>query len=59
MKENMKCKECNSEDWETITPMSIQKDPITLLPLFLFQCKQCKRVVMTDIQSTYDKELKI
>ena len=55
----MKCKECNSEDWETITPRGIQNDPTTLLPQFLFQCKQCKRVVMIDIQSTYDKELKI
>jgi hypothetical protein len=55
----MICKDCRNNEWEIITNVSIGKDIITDLPQFLFQCKSCKRVVMTDIQSTYNKDLVI
>lgn len=56
----MICKECKGEDWETITKSNIiKKDVITGLPQFLFQCRGCKRVVMIDIQATYDKKREI
>lgn len=48
----MECKTCESTDWELVWYKALVEEGTTLS---LYQCKNCKRVVMASEDTRYSK----